>query len=90
MVVIEIDLLWLLGILGGGALVGYAALRFRLHQLRMLFFFVAEIFREMDEAMKDDKISEDEAAAIWSDLMDVFAEFKKLLAGGKPDEPPAT
>jgi len=61
----EISLLQLLGLLGAEALGGYAIFRLRLHQIR-------KVIDELDDALLDDKVTENELKRIWTALKGLF------------------
>jgi len=66
----EIDILWLLGFLGGTALTFYALFKFKLHKIRVFF----DVW---DDAMMDNKVTEDEARAIWEALKAIWKRQPK-------------
>lgn len=61
----EISLLQLLGLLGAEALGIYGILRLRLHQIRKLI-------DELDDALLDDKVTENELNRIWAAVKKLF------------------
>jgi len=64
----EVSLEFLLGMFAG-ALAVYAVVKYRLHQVRQLLDVV-------DDALYDDKVSDEEFAAIWK-AVKVFWEKKE-------------
>jgi hypothetical protein len=70
---VEVDLQFLLGLVSGGFAI-YLIVKYRLHQARKFLDLV-------DDAIYDDKVSEDEFRAIW--------EAGKDIVYGKPPAPPA-
>ena len=63
----EISLLQLLGLLGAEALGFYALFRYRLHQARVLI-------DELDDALQDDKVTENELNRIWKAVKGLFGK----------------
>ena len=63
---VEIDLQFYLGLIGGG-LAAYAVFKYRLHQVRVAIDAV-------DDAVVDDKVTEDEFRKIWD-------AFKTIISG---------
>ena len=69
---IEIDLLWLFGFVPA-VLAGYLIFRYRLHKVRVAFDELAQAIGVLDDALADDKVSEDE-------FRNVYAQFKEAVA----------
>jgi hypothetical protein len=68
--IVEIDILHLLGIIGAGAVAVYATYKWKLHQIRILF-------DRLDDATKDDTVTKEEFDDIWKALQACFKRQPK-------------
>jgi len=76
---VEVDILWLLGFLGAGAVAVYYVVKFRIRQVRILLEALAVLFAKYEDALADDKISEEEVRAIYDSLKIVFAAVRDII-----------
>ena len=85
---VEVDLTWLLGLFGAGALAVYLAFRYRLKQVRVLFEQMAEAVGALDDALADDKLFQEELVKVWNEFLDIYYAIKEIVKP-KEEEPSA-
>ena len=81
---VEIDLVWLAGFVGVTGLALYAAFKYRLKQTRNVLKELFEAVAAVDDAVADDKVTEEEFRLIYAEFQGVIAAIKAFFIPQPP------